>query len=110
MAVLPLQHSVLVLVEVHYKRGIPEKYEMVMAPVGRGTLVCVGMHSPHAGDSRERMHAWPIQQYDCEALCAVHVLSACLFGDGRATPRIIGAPDWVEVTLEVLALGGRKPR
>lgn len=105
-----LQHSIVALVEVHYKRGLPERYEVLMAPVGDGSIVCIGMHSPYAGDNRERMQPWPCDAYDSEALCAVHVLSVCTFGDVHAVPRIVGAPEWDEVSLEVVALGGRKPR
>lgn len=105
-----LQHSIVALVEVHYKRGLPERYEVLMAPVGDGSMVCIGMHSPYAGDNRERMQPWPSDSYDSEALCAVHVLAVCTFGDAHAAPRIVGAPEWDEVSLEVVALGERKPR
>ena len=93
---------------VQYRRDVPECYEVLISPVSNGE-VCVRLRSPVVGETIGRLHRWPSDGSDNLSMRAIRAIVGCFFGGIHAAPRIVGAPDWVKVTLD-LALADEQPR
>ena len=96
-------------IAVHYKRDVPEHYDLLISPVGAGE-VCVRLRSPVVGETTCRLQPWPSQRNESIPMRAIRSVVGCFFGDIHAAPRIVGAPDWVKVSLDISSLGEQRPR
>lgn len=96
-------------IAVHYKRDIPEHYDLLISPVGAGE-VCVRLRSPVVGETTCRLQPWPSQRNESIPMRAIRSVVGCFFGDIHAAPRIVGAPDWTKVSLDISSLGEQRPR
>jgi hypothetical protein len=105
----PLTTPLDVKVVVEYRRDVPERYDLLISPVASGD-VCVRLRSPVVGETICRLHRWPDDGSDGLAIRAVRSVVGCFFGGIHAAPRIVGAPDWTNVTLEVSVAGERRRR
>jgi hypothetical protein len=94
---------------VHYKRDVPEHYDLLISPVGAGE-VCVTLRSPVVGETTCRLQPWSTQRNESSPMRAIRSVVGCFFGDIHAAPRIIGAPDWTKVSIDITSLGEQRPR
>ena len=95
-----LSHPMTVQIEVLYRRDAPERYELLVNPLGQNQL-SVRMRDPQFGESTCSVAAWSNHESESDVVRAVHAAVACFFGDVRAVPRIVGAPDWTQVSIGV---------
>lgn len=103
-----LLDPVMAHIVIQYERYDTERYDMLITP-SVGGHVFVRLRSPVVGVSSCRLDPWPGQRQ--EDLCARSIRSviACFFGEVDAKPRIVGTPDWKEVSLEVSVVRGNRP-
>jgi len=94
---------------VHYRRDVPEHYDLLISPVGAGE-VCVTLKSPVVGETTCRLQPWSTQRNESIPMRAIRSVVGCFFGDIHAAPRIVGAPDWTKVSLDISSLSEQRPR
>lgn len=94
---------------VQYRRDVPERYEVLISPVA-GDDVCLRLRSPIVGETICRLQRWPADGADNLSMRAVRAIVGCFFGGIHAAPRIVGAPDWLKVTLDLSIAGDPQQR
>ena len=105
----PLPTPLEVKIVVEYRRDVPERYDVLISPVASGD-VCVRLRSPVVGETICKLHRWPNDGGDSLAMRAVRSVVGCFFGGIHAAPRIVGAPDWMKVSLDVSVTGEQRRR
>jgi hypothetical protein len=105
-----LSRPMLVRVDVRYRRDTAEYYELLISPFG-GNEVCVRLRDPQLDETTTcQVPAWPNHEHESETVRALHAAVACFFGEVRAVPRIVGMPDWTQVSLVVSRAGEEQRR
>jgi hypothetical protein len=104
-----LLNPVKVHIVIHYKHDGPEHYDLLISPFAAGR-VWVRLRCSAMGELSCRLHPWPTDGHDSVSLRTLHTVIACFFGDVHPAPRIVGAPDWTRVALEISTVRDHKPR
>lgn len=103
---IPLKAQIVV----QYRRDVPERYDVLISPVSSAEMICVRLRSPVVGETVCRLHPWPADGGDNLSMRAIRAIVGCFFGGVHAAPRIVGAPDWVKVTLDLALAGDQRRR
>lgn len=90
--------------EIRYASGDLERCRMTMSDVGGGE-VCVRVRHP-GGEASSHVETWVRNSRDSTLTRVMRGFATAFFGSVRMLPRIVGAPDWRQVSLE-LALSRR---
>lgn len=103
-----LLDPVMAHVVIQYERHDTERYDMLITPSADGK-VFVRLRSPVVGVTCCGLEPWPSQAHENIATRAIRSVVGCFFGEVDAKPRIVGVPDWKEVSLEVSVVRGNQP-
>jgi hypothetical protein len=85
--------------EIRYANGESERCRMAMSDVGGGE-VCVRVRHP-GGETSSHVETWVRNSRDSTLTRVMRGFATAFFGSVRMMPRIVGTPDWREVTLEL---------
>lgn len=105
----PLPNSLKAAITVRYKRGAAERYELTLDQAAEGALEAC-LVSPATGELRRTVRPRTERAHDTVTTRALQTVVECFFGDVHAVPRIVGAPEWTQVTLELQALRESRSR
>lgn len=80
--------------------GDIERYDITISPF-EGAHVLLRVHGPVPGRQAMRLQVWPNRWHVPVHGCALLALLEWFFGDTQPSPRIVGAPEWASVSLEL---------
>lgn len=103
-----LLDPVMAHIVVQYERHATERYDMLITPSPAGKTF-VRLRSPVVGVSCCQLESWPGQAREGVSTRAIRSVIGCFFGEVDAKPRIVGTPDWKEVSLEVSVVRASRP-
>lgn len=103
-----LLDPVMAHIVIQYERYDTERYDMLITP-SAGGKVFVRLRSPVVGVSSCGIEPWPSQAHESLSTRALRSVVGCFFGEVEAKPRIVGVPDWKEVSLEVSVVRASRP-
>jgi len=86
--------------QIHSAEGPTERYDISITPF-EGTHVLLRVLGPLPGQQKLQLQLWPNRWHTSISACAVLTLMEWFFGDVRPMPRIVGLPEWTQVSLEL---------